>query len=205
MVSGAGAPTFTLKLESCTNAGIGSSCTGTPVPTSQGSNDALGQSAALANGAAWNWGGLCSTKTCRPRALPALGRDVAPRGRAGPSTGISCNGVNQQNQSASLANAQNIYLQNTTDARADCTFTFVQPVTNITVHKKGDRSGASVTNLANATFQAYSNSTYTTPVAGASCTTDAAGACPITGLSPSTTYYVRETTACRRASSASTP
>ena len=110
-------------------------------------------------------------------------------------TGISCNGVNQQNQSASLANAQNIYLQNTTDARADCTFTFAQPVTSITVHKKGDRSGASVTNLANATFQAYSNSTYTTPVAGASCTTDAAGACPITGLSPSTTYYVRETTA----------
>ena len=55
VVSGAGAPTFTLKLESCTNAGIGSSCTGTPVPTSQGSNDALGQSAALANGAAWNW------------------------------------------------------------------------------------------------------------------------------------------------------
>ncbi len=194
MVSGAGTPTFTLKLESCTNAGIGSSCTGTPVPTTQGSNDALGRSAALANGAAWNWGGTGSTQLAglvRYRlsvvtSLPASGWAL---------TGISCSGVNQQNQSASLANAQNVYLQNNTDARADCTFTFAQPVTSITVHKKGDRSGASVTNLANATFQAYSNSTYTTPVAGASCTTDATGACPITGLSPSTTYYVRETTA----------
>jgi uncharacterized repeat protein (TIGR01451 family) len=195
VVSGAGAPAITVKLESCTNNGIGSSCSSaSPVPASQGSNDAAGQSAALADGAAWNWGGDGVTQLAQDTryrlsvssALPASGWDL---------TDTSCTGVNEDHQSASADNAENIYLQDDSNARATCTFTFAPAVASITVHKGGDRDGSSVEPLAGATFQVYSNSSYSTPVAGASCVTAAGGTCVIADLSPNTTYYVRETTA----------
>ena len=63
------------------------------------------------------------------------------------------------------------------------------------MHKKGDHAAnGSVNNLAGASFQVYSNATYTTAVPGATCTTDGTGTCVVGGLSTNTTYYVRETT-----------
>ncbi len=55
-VSGASAPNFTFRLERCSET-TGSNCTGaTPVGTASGSNNASGDSGALANGSSWFWG-----------------------------------------------------------------------------------------------------------------------------------------------------
>ena len=197
VVSGAGAPNFIFKLESCPGSShsLGSGCTtNTAVPVAQGANNAQGESTALGNTGAWNWGGTGSTQLSQnlryrlsvTTPLPASGWNL---------TSISCTGVDQQNGNSDLANARNIYLEDDATARATCTATFGQNVASITMHKKGDRvANGSVNNLAGASFQVYSNATYTTAVPGATCTTDGTGTCVVGGLSTNTTYYVRETT-----------
>ena len=104
---------------------------------------------------------------------------------------VVCTGGTNLSLKDQLANGQRFYADSATPPIV-CTFTN-GPVQapKITMHKKGDRSGGSVTNLAGATFQAYSDSGFSTPVGGATCTTDGTGTCQITNLSPNTVYYVR--------------
>jgi len=81
------------------------------------------------------------------------------------------------------------------DGNRETSCVFVNTDASITVHKKSDRAtNGSVGNLAGATFQVYSNSNYTTEIAGASCTTNTSGVCTIAGLT-SGTRYLREKTA----------
>ena len=80
--SGAAAPNFTFRLELCTET-TGTTCTGaTPVGTASGSNNAAGDSAALANGASWFWGSHNGAPV-RPQ-LPPLRDHTAPGLGMGP-------------------------------------------------------------------------------------------------------------------------
>ncbi|MET0420116.1 MAG: choice-of-anchor U domain-containing protein, partial [Acidimicrobiia bacterium] len=197
VVSGAGAPNFAIRLEECNSGDSGNSCNGA---------EDFGTSAGLGSTAAWNWaddedaatdgddGDLTYGRNYRlvvETSLPASGWTLTGRAcTVGGSSGAILNGD-------AGANGIIVRLADVAGQRlADCTFTFAQPAApTITVHKKGDRTGATVSNLQNATFPAYSNSTYTTAVAGASCVTNASGVCQIPNLSANTTYWVRETTA----------
>ena len=208
VVSGAGAPNFTFKLESCPGTATVGAAGAPPTLRSRragrerrpGPEHRARQHRRLELG-------RHRVHAAEPEpALPPLGHDAPPGVGLEPHR-HQLHRRDQQNGNSDLANARNIYLAEHADRPrrpAPATFATERRRASRCTRRATAAANGSVNNLAGASFQAYSNATYTTAVPGATCTTDGTGTCVVGGLSrtPPTTSARPPR---RRTSSASTP